>query len=315
MTTPDARGDARQLWARVAIGIVLGAIYVASDAAVDAQLDRGGAVGSTVERIHQLIDFVLPVVAGAALGVASHYLRLRARIAANEQRRADDLRARLHKTERDQAVWVIAASLLHDLKNPLHTLGLVLDEASAAASAEEREVALEQARTASDRMLAHLNALKSLPALGRPELREVDIADAVAEASLELGRLADAERVHLRVRAEHGIRALVSPSYLAIVLQTLVENSVDALRDRDGVREIDLEVLRIDQRPTVRLRDTGPGISTDRAVDIFEPLSTSKAHGLGLGLPIARALARAMKGNLALEEGVPTTFRLELAAP
>jgi signal transduction histidine kinase len=45
---------------------------------------------------------------------------------------------------------------------------------------------------------------------------------------------------------------------------------------------------------------------------LFEPLRSTKTQGLGLGLPIARALARAMRGELSLDEGAPKAFRLEL---
>jgi len=48
------------------------------------------------------------------------------------------------------------------------------------------------------------------------------------------------------------------------------------------------------------------------AATLFEPLRSTKTHGLGLGLPIARALARAMHGDLLLEDTDRKAFRLEL---
>jgi signal transduction histidine kinase len=68
----------------------------------------------------------------------------------------------------------------------------------------------------------------------------------------------------------------------------------------------------------VRVCDDGPPLDPEARTTLFEPLRTTKTTGLGLGLPIARALARAMRGDLSLEEAEAKAFRLELplgAAP
>jgi two-component system C4-dicarboxylate transport sensor histidine kinase DctB len=67
----------------------------------------------------------------------------------------------------------------------------------------------------------------------------------------------------------------------------------------------------------VRVGDDGPPIDPGVRDSLFEPLRTTKAEGLGLGLPIARALARAMRGDVALEDGegvrgAGKMFRVEL---
>jgi len=65
-------------------------------------------------------------------------------------------------------------------------------------------------------------------------------------------------------------------------------------------------------RAVIRVHDDGPPIDAAVRAMLFEPLRTTKVNGLGLGLPIARALARAMRGELSLERGAGKTFRLEL---
>jgi C4-dicarboxylate-specific signal transduction histidine kinase len=102
-----------------------------------------------------------------------------------------------------------------------------------------------------------------------------------------------------------------------IVLETLIQNSLDVLRERGGAGEVDIDISRRGDRAVVRVSDDGPGIPEGAAESIFEPLRTTKVRGLGLGLAIARALSRAMKGDLSLERGDDrhTTFRLELGAP
>jgi two-component system C4-dicarboxylate transport sensor histidine kinase DctB len=65
-----------------------------------------------------------------------------------------------------------------------------------------------------------------------------------------------------------------------------------------------------DSKAVIRIGDDGPGLSPEIAATLFDPLRTTKTHGLGLGLPIARALSRAMRGELSLD--ADNHFRLEL---
>ena len=104
------------------------ATYVAFDLVSEAKLKAGTLTGMLADA-HSVIDHLIPVLAGALIGLSVYHLRLRARLAAAEEAagRAEALRVRLLKVERDQAVWVLAAAVLHELNNPLHALGLLLE--------------------------------------------------------------------------------------------------------------------------------------------------------------------------------------------
>ena len=65
-------------------------------------------------------------------------------------------------------------------------------------------------------------------------------------------------------------------------------------------------------RAVVHVVDDGPALDPSVRATLFDPLRTTKSHGLGLGLPIARALARAMHGELSLDPAAAKSFRLEL---
>jgi signal transduction histidine kinase len=311
-------GERRQLAGRVGTGVLLGALYASLDAYLDVRLMSGaGTRFQWIAALHEVVDFVLPVITGAAMGLSVHYLRLRADAVAAERRRAEELRGHLHKIERDQAVWVVAASLLHELRNPLHALGLLLDELTALPPAAEGERAalLDRARAQHDRITAELGALKALPASETPELPRVDVAALVVRLVAELASLTRDEPARVVVRAPAPVEAGADPTYVQIIVENLVENALDALRERGGAGVVDVEVTRADGGARVRVRDDGPGIEPEAAATIFEPLHTTKARGMGLGLSIARALARAMGGDLALERPRPATFLLTLQGP
>src|SRR5262245_30071379 len=112
-------GDVR-LAIYVVLGTLTGTAYVVFDALSESRLESGTLTG-TLAGAHAVIDRSLPVLVGALLDVCLHYLRLRAKLATAEKTasRAEALRERLQKVERDQTMWVLAAAVLHELNNPL----------------------------------------------------------------------------------------------------------------------------------------------------------------------------------------------------
>jgi signal transduction histidine kinase len=126
-------------------------------------------------------------------------------------------------------------------------------------------------------------------------------------------RAAGANGVRVEAHCERSVRAAADPTYVRVILENLVDNALAALRDGGGAR-VTIDLTEESGRAIVRVHDDGPPIDARIDAALFEPLRTTKVNGLGLGLPIARALARAMKGDLSLERGASKTFRLELPA-
>src|SRR5690606_8615905 len=216
----------------VGLGLLFGCIYTATDVYLDHSM---GAVllpsASPLKLFHALIDLVLPAVAGASLGMVIYFMRVRSRMAEFEKRRADELSGRINKIERDQAVWVISASLLHELKTPLHALGLLLDEVTVLPddAATERNELLSRARAQSERLEARLHTLRSMENTRPPELPEVDLADVIQGLLDPLTQLAERQGVESALSGST-TSAHAHPSYLRIIIENLVENALDALR-------------------------------------------------------------------------------------
>lgn len=91
-------------------------------------------------------------------------------------------------------------------------------------------------------------------------------------------------------------------------------NAIDAMAD-GGTLTIRLERASA-TRVSIKVTDTGHGISPDLLPRIFEPWVTTKkpGHGTGLGLPIARDVVSAHSGSIAVASdiGRGTTFTIEL---
>jgi signal transduction histidine kinase len=299
----------------VFLGLLAGAAYVAFDLLSEAKLKAGTLTGPLADA-HSLVDHLIPVLAGSLLGLSVYHLRLKARLAAAEEAagRAEALRVRLLKVERDQAVWVLAAAVLHELNNPLHALGLLLDEYQACTDdAEQRAELVERAHVQVRRALLHLETLRSMQGNGEPEGQRIALEELLVVLADDVSALAKTDGVRVRVECALPSPVMVSadPSYLRAILENLLDNSLHSLRAARG-GTVTIRLTTEAGRAVVSIADDGPALDPSVSQNLFDPLRTTKSHGLGLGLPIARALARAMHGELSLDARASKAFRLEL---
>lgn len=96
------------------------------------------------------------------------------------------------------------------------------------------------------------------------------------------------------------------------IVINLLSNAVQAMEPDGGTMTIR---TRLDgDRLAIDVTDTGSGITDENRDRIFEPLFTTKARGIGLGLAVSRSLARANNGDLSFEStlGRGTTFTLHV---
>src|SRR5262245_17241428 len=204
-------GDVR-LVIYVALGTLAGAAYVVFDVLSESRLEHGTLTGALADA-HAVIDRGLPIFVGALLGVCLHYFRLRARLVAAEETasRAEALRERLQKVERDQAVWVLAAAVLHEVNNPLHALVLLLDELGAA-SPEEQSDLVARARAQAERAVARLALLRAMPTSGEPELQRLALGPLVGTLADDLRPLAAEDGVVVLMECATPVYANADPT-------------------------------------------------------------------------------------------------------
>ena len=285
---------------------------MAFDVLAESRIGDGTLTG-LLANVHAIVDRVSPVVVGAMLGLSAYTLLLRKDLAAAAAAasRSVALRGRLLKVERDQAIWVLAATVLHELNNPLHALGLLLDEYGCEPSERQRAELVGRVRVHADRARQHLAVLRSLRGRTEPNLQQIDLADIVRSLAADVGDIAKEDRIEVRAECAPAIVARADATYVRTILENLVDNSLCVLRGAGGGR-ISVRLRSEQDRAVVSITDDGPPIDDDARDHLFEPLRSTKAQGLGLGLPIARALARAMSGDLTLEASAGKTFRLEL---
>jgi signal transduction histidine kinase len=127
----------------------------------------------------------------------------------------------------------------------------------------------------------------------------------------------DRERRGIHASARVGERlppVTADPLMLGQVFNSLIANAVEAV-DRDG--RIAVTVQREGERQLrVSIQDSGPGMSRAQLASAFKPFYTTKARGLGVGLPLAKRIVERFGGSIAMasEPGKGTTVDVLLPA-
>jgi len=103
------------------------------------------------------------------------------------------------------------------------------------------------------------------------------------------------------------------PQQMTQVFVNLISNAVDAMPD-GGTLNIDVQEGTDAEWVRVSVRDTGTGIAPENLDRLFQPLYSTKARGIGLGLAVVKNLTEANGGRVEVEsmQGTGTTFTLSL---
>ena len=127
-----------------------------------------------------------------------------------------------------------------------------------------------------------------------PQRRLVDVRGLVNE---QLRRVTVPANVRVDVTIDQKLSPVdVDPDQIGQILVNLLTNAAQAIGNKPGV--LSVYAHNGDGRVRIEVRDTGPGVPDEIVEKIFEPLFTTKARGIGLGLSVSRSLAVANSGEL-----------------
>ena len=100
------------------------------------------------------------------------------------------------------------------------------------------------------------------------------------------------------------------------VLMNLMMNSIDAMKEVDGRRELTIQSQRGDDgQALISVSDTGVGLPPQQADQIFDAFFTTKTHGTGMGLRISRTIVESHGGRLWASDNPPRGARFCFTLP
>jgi signal transduction histidine kinase len=251
----------------------------------------------------------------AVIGEAADVFRTRAQLRLLEQR--------LRETERVYAVGVVAASVAHDLRNPLMVAQTSLQKArkmllaQPAAGGSEATAHVEKVA----RAVEQIGEIVAGMELSQRRTQATTTADLAEVVRLTLSFLQGAlrKRGALQVYLEPVPRVVGSPTALGQVVLNLLVNALEALpEDDDAAASVIVRLRRDGTSAVVEVEDTGAGIAPEVLDRIFDPFFSTKTEGsTGLGLAISKRIVDEVGGTLGATstpgKGSCFTVRLPLA--
>lgn len=235
----------------------------------------------------------------------------RTRTLNNTLARLHEAQQSLVRREKLAMLGQLASGIGQELHNRLSLMTIALDNlqttlASAPLDVTDSLDILERQIALSDKVV---NDLLDFARLKPPLRHPVSIADLARE---QVSRLGPTAGVDICVDLPADLpNVLVDRAQVGQVLLNLLTNAVQAM-EREG--RITVHARANGGAVQLDVCDTGPGVSAQYEERIFEPLFTTKARGIGLGLAVSRTLARANEGDLTLQrtDARGASFRLTL---
>jgi PAS domain S-box-containing protein len=220
------------------------------------------------------------------------------------------LETQLVQTEKQAAMGQLAAGLLHEVRNPVASLGTNLlfarERVAQAYSADEEithalTVSLEQL----DHMRQLLGTLSAFPRRTPPQFVRTDLHELVRQSVRFIAREAEARGIQVTVAfAPRPMFCEIDVRTIKQVLLNLLMNAVEAMPSggRLGVRTSHRE-LSVHAEASAVVADTGVGIPDTDLRLVFRPLFSTKPRGTGLGLSFCRQAVEEHGGEIRLASG------------
>ncbi|MCK5593259.1 PAS domain S-box protein, partial [Candidatus Bathyarchaeota archaeon] len=235
----------------------------------------------------------------------------------NRTRLLKEAQDQLISSERLAAIGEVATMVGHDLRNPLQSIEnaryyLNNELPRLLHSTPIPQKAMEMLKVISDSVNYADKIIKDLhdfSATKNPTLKKTDINAIVKET---LSQVKATENVEFITELGHLPTIEADKDMIKRVFLNLAINGTQAMKENVGTLEVSTEKTK--GFIEISFKDTGIGISKENMERLFTPFLTTKAQGMGMGLPICKKFIDAHDGNIEVEseEGKGSTFTVRL---
>ena len=229
-----------------------------------------------------------------------------------ERKRAEEERERLRQALADLAhvnrvtmMGELTASLAHEVNQPISAAVTNANTCLRWLSRDQPD--LEEAREAAMRIVKDgtraadiISRIRMLFKKATPEQESLDVSEIIREMVVLLHNEATRYNISVRTDLATDLSEIMGDRVqLQQVLMNLIMNSIDAMKGVDGTRQLTIKSSRgDDEQLVVSVSDTGVGLPTHQADQIFDAFFTTKLDGTGMGLRISRSIVESHGGRL-----------------
>ena len=199
----------------------------------------------------------------------------------------------------------LAASLAHEINQPI--AGASINAHSCLRYLKREQPDLDGAGQAASRMVRDVNRAADIISRIRrffrkdaPTQESVDVNEVIREMVVLLSNEITQHSISVRTELAANLPAVLGDRVqLQQVLMNLMINSIDAMKNVEGTRQLTLNSeLGEDKQLLVSVHDTGSGLPMDQPDQIFTAFFTTKSYGTGMGLSISRSIVESHGGRL-----------------
>jgi NO-binding membrane sensor protein with MHYT domain len=312
------------LWQKLIAALVMGlaisgmhytgmraAIFTAHDAVHD------DPVNASLDQIN---------LALAVAGITFVILAVASIASLSEQKRAEEAlrqaQADLARVNRVTTMGALTASIAHEVNQPITAAATNADACMRWLSGDPPN--LEEARVAAmgivkDAMRAAeiINRIRLLFKKGTTQRELLDVNDVIREMIVLLRGEVAQHSVSVRTELAADLPQVMGDRVqLQQVMMNLMSNSIDAMKDVEGPRELAIKSQRAEnEHLMVSVSDTGVGLPPQQADQIFNAFVSTKLHGTGMGLSISRSIIESHSGRLWAADNSPRGASFHLTLP
>lgn len=192
---------------------------------------------------------------------------------------------RLQQQQHLAELGEISRGMVHALRNPLHTLNLLLEQVACSDDPALRQRLTEQA----ERKMQHIN--RSLTAMLTLSCADIERSKLVALKPVLQDLLLEfsSDQTQIRLAGDLAARLPGAETELRTILHSILANAVEASPPGG---EITIEVREQPTALQIQIRDQGPGLDPAIASRLFQPHCSGKAEGAGMGLYLCSRLLK-----------------------
>ena len=275
----------------------------------------------------RLVRIPQPATPGftVTLLVMSFELARSVAVSRKAQEEVAQLRVDLARAERVNALGQLASALAHEISQPLDAIQLNSEAAEMHLNSENPDLRelrsiVTDIKRDDKRAGAIIDRVRALIKRRKVEFEPFSVGEVLQDVIALVQHETHSAGFSLNYMIDPGLPDLWGDRVqISQVLLNLILNAMEALQDRSkDSRRIDISARTIGDHANIAVSDNGPGIASVHLERIFDPLFSTKADGMGMGLAISRTIVHSHGGSLRAQNrsdggGATFTFTLRLA--